>query len=528
MLDDVGFTLEDARARLLVQNSDLTRTARDLAKLLADTGEYFERGKPVNLMRDELTGWQVARTLTRESVVHAAHGVAQPYIQRARKKGGTDDVDVTLPDRVAALYLDLDGRRGLPPLRGIAYAPILSAGGAIHSLDGYDRQTGLWCADVPDLSALVPTNPTRKQALVALLKLRRVFATFPFADAPRRRNAAGLELVDLAKPPGMDESCLLAALLTAIARPSLDLAPGLLVRAPNINGSGTGKGLLVNAICTIAFGRAPDAFTGGQTVRELELRLGAAMMEAAPAVFLDNMNGIALQSDLLASVLTETLASVRVLGLSKMVRLNASSFVVVTGNGVSLAEDLVSRFMVVELDARTEDPEARRFVGDLLAEVKARRQELLAAALTVWRWAQSNPRKLARGRPMRGYNQWGAWVRDALVTLGAMDPAARIADIKSRDVRRQDTALLFETWHEKHGNKPVRVSALHPEVSALIDPQNRGRQFIAAALVQLEGTRIASLILTRCKSPGKWSGATYAIGLALPLIDSQATLDADT
>jgi hypothetical protein len=85
---------------------------------------------------------------------------------------------------------------------------------------------------VPDLSELLPAKPTKKQALAPLLKVRRVFATFPFADAPRMRNTAGLELVDLTRPPGMDESSLLAGLLTAICRPSLDFAPGLCWCAP--------------------------------------------------------------------------------------------------------------------------------------------------------------------------------------------------------------------------------------------------------------------------------------------------------
>jgi hypothetical protein len=300
-----------------------------------------------------------------------------------------------------------------------------------------------------------------------------------------------------------------------------------LVRAPTLNGSGTGKGLLVKIVCAIAFGRSPDAFTGGQNVKELELRLGAALMEAAPAVFLDNLNGVALQSDLLACVLTEPLASVRALGLSKMVRLNASAFVVVTGNGVSLAEDLVRRFVVVELDARTEDPEARPYTGDLLAEVQVRRAELLAACLTIWRWSQMNPRKLSRGTPLGGYSQWEAWVRDALLTLGAADPVARIADIKAKDVRRQDIALLFQTWHDKHGSRPMRASALHPDVIAILDPHNRGRQFIAAALAKLENTRIASFTLTRCQSPGKWSADTYAVLQAPPIADLLAARAAD-
>lgn len=510
MPHDAGFTLEDARQRLLIHVGDLPRTAREVAALLANTGQFFERGGVVQVVFDAVAGDLVARLLTRESVVSAVHDYAQPYRLTTRNRK-TDEVDMTLTDRIAAIYLDMKGKWGLPPLRGIAYAPLLTAGGAIRSDAGYDRNTGQWCASVPDLAGLVPATPTRRQAAAALLRLRGVFATFPFADAQRRRNAAGQDVVDLTKPPGMDESSLLTGLVTAVCRPSLGLAPGLMVRAPDLNGSGTGKGLLAKIVCTIAFGRTPDAFTGGADIKELEKRLGSVLIQAAPAIFLDNLNGVALQSDLLASVLTEPLAAIRVLGRSEMVRVNAGAFVVITGNGLSLTEDLVRRFIVVELDARTEDPEARPFSGDLLADVRNRRAALLADVLTIWRWAQMNPRKVTRGLALGGFADWTSWVRDALLSLGTADPVARIASLKATDLRRQEAAELLETWQTHHGDRPTRVADLHSDVVKLIDPQGRGGQFIAAALARQADTRIAGLILTRCKSPGKWTPDTYAV-----------------
>lgn len=510
MPDDAGFTLETARDRLLVRSGDLPRTARDVAELLRAGGDIFERGKPVTIERDPITGDLTAREMTRESVVHAVHARAQPVARKEGRKG-VEEVDITLPDRVAALFLDLDGKRGLPPLHGISYAPILSAGGGIRTHEGYDATTGQWCANVPDLSALVPARATRRQAEAALMALRKVFATFPFADSPRLPSPSGGEAVDLAKPPGMDESALLAALLTAICRPSLDLAPGLLVRAPNINGSGTGKGLLARALSAIAFGTSPSAITAGPNIKEMEQRLGAALMAAAPVTFLDNLNGIALQSNLLASVLTERPAAVRVLGLSKIVNLNPSSFVIITGNGLDVSEDLVRRFLVSMLDARTEDPEARPFTGDLLAEVRIKRAGLLAAALTIWRWGQLNAAKLTRGKPSGSYPIWDAWVRDPLLTLGTADPVARIAELKAIDLRRQDVAQLYEVWREHHGDRPVRAADLHSDVRALIDPHGNGRQLVAAELARLVDTRAGGFVLTRSKSSGKWAAATYAV-----------------
>jgi hypothetical protein len=76
-------------------------------------------------------------------------------------------------------------------------------------------------------------------------------------------------------------------------------------------------------------------------------------------VFLDNLNSTALRSNTLASVLTERPAHVRVMGRSEMVPLNCAAFVAVTGNGLSVSEDLARRFLEVLLDPQCEDSEAR-------------------------------------------------------------------------------------------------------------------------------------------------------------------------
>src|SRR5262249_25170817 len=151
----------------------------------------------------------------------------------------------------------------------------------------------------------IPEEPTGRQAMDALLHLRRTFRTFPFADAARVRDSGlGVEVVDPSKPAGLDESSFIVALLTAACRPSLQTAPGFLCDGPTFSGAGTGKGLLVKSICIIASGAPPSAFTGGHDAGEFDKRLTAALVEAHPAVFLDNFNAKELSSDILASVLT--------------------------------------------------------------------------------------------------------------------------------------------------------------------------------------------------------------------------------
>ena len=135
----------------------------------------------------------------------------------------------------------------------------------------------------------------------------------------------------------------------------------------------------------------PQAFTAGTDPHELEKRLGAELIEGHPALFLDNVNGTTLRSDALSSVLTERPSRVRILGRSEMVRLSATTFIGVTGNGLAITEDLARRFVWCSLDAHCEDPELRRFAAGFLVEIKKQRASLLTAALTIWRWA-ADPR----------------------------------------------------------------------------------------------------------------------------------------
>ena len=227
---------------------------------------------------------------------------------------------LTLSNRLARMCIEMLGEWNLPPLAGVCTAPLLSADGRVRIATGYDPVTHLWCANLPALR--VPDHPIRAEAEAGLQLLRETFRTFPFADAERRIEPdVGIEVVNLDQRPGTDESTFLVGLLTAVCRPSLWLAPGLLVRAPEISGAGTGKGLLVRSICAIAFGVQPRAFTKGGDRQELDKRLASELIEAAPILFLDNVNGTLLRSDTLASVLTERPARVRPLGRTQMVSL---------------------------------------------------------------------------------------------------------------------------------------------------------------------------------------------------------------
>ena len=490
---------------LIVDNGDLPATAHELRDLFSRSDCLFDRGVPVKVVPSRDGGPPIAIRLTAHQVVLEAHRLCRPV-----KQDRGELVPTTLPDRVARMYLGMDGEWDLPPLAGICTAPLLSADGRARTAAGYDPVTHLWCANLPTLR--LPEQPTRAEAEAGLRLLREVFRTFPFADAARVIDRQlGTEVVNIDLPPGMDESAFLVGLFTAICRTSLWLVPGLLIRGPEISGAGTGKGLLVRSICAIAFGVQPRAFTKGGDRQELDKRLASDLIEAAPILFLDNVNGTILRSDILASVLTERPARIRALGRTQMVTLNSTAFIAVTGNGVTVSEDLARRFIVCELDARCEDPEQRPFEAGILRRIEQRRAELLSAALTVWRWGRHAAADLELGRPLGSFEEWGVWCRKPLLALGCRDPVERIEMVKADDPQRRRIVELFETWDAYHGERPIKAADLAQQVRALVDRQGRGRQFTAACLIQLTGTRAGGFVLTRQAAAGKWGSATYAL-----------------
>ena len=479
---------------LVIDPGNLPVVATQLRDALAQSGALYNRGAPVRITASSSDTAPIASPLTAHSVVRLAHDYTRPV---------KDGEAATLPDRVANMYLDMHGEWNLPKLAGISATPLLSPDGQIRLSDGYHAASGIYCHHMPPV--VVSDRPTREQAVAALATIRAAFRTFPFADSRRQHDKAlGVEVVVPDQPIGHDEGAFLNGLLTAVCRPSLWLAPGLILNAPSISGAGTGKGLLVRAIAQIAYGVNVRPFTPGNDRHEMDKRIVAEVIEGKPILAMDNVNSTLLRSNTLASLLTERPTGVRILGQSRMVVLEHASFIALTGNGLAVSEDLARRFLFSELDAQMEDPEQRPFRAGFLPAITTQRNELLRAALTIWRWgrqyvagADDAGVDIKRGVTLGSFEQWGEWVRDPLLALGCPDPVTRIREIKERDPERQRVRELFAAWWEAHHDIPVRVSDLAPEVREIADPGGKGRQYLARAIQNLTGTRQAGYVLDR-------------------------------
>src|SRR5262245_37685069 len=207
-------TSSGQKPRLLVEGWNPDRTVTDLRDILADAPGLFDRGVVVRVTFDQTDGGTSAQVIKPPLLVYLAHNVCRPY----RIDDDGEEKDARLPHWAAVTYLELRGEWGLPTLNGITSAPLLQEDGTLRSASGYDAVSGMWCENVPDLTG------------------REAFKTFCFADA-ETTHVKGISVVDTNKPPGRDESAFLVALLTAVCRPSLRLAPGVVLRAPSLSGA---------------------------------------------------------------------------------------------------------------------------------------------------------------------------------------------------------------------------------------------------------------------------------------------------
>ena len=235
----------------------------------------------------------------------------------------------------------------------------------------------------------------------------------------------------------------------------------------------------------------------------MDKRLVSEVIEGNPIVFMDNVNGMLLRSNTLASFLTERPSGVRMLGRSQMIRIELATFFALTGNGLTVSEDLARRFVYASLDAQCEDPEQRPFGPGFLESIEARRADLLSAALTIWRWGRLNPQKA--GLTLGSFERWGEWVRDPLLALGCKDPIARLNEIKARDPERQRIIELFNVWFDKHGSKPIKASELDEQVREIADPGDRAGSILRAR----SGTSPAPAKADSC-----WSDLAICLTLA--------------
>lgn len=325
------------------------------------------------------------------------------------------------------------------PLDAVASYPIMRRDGSLLLGSGYDAATHT-LAEI-NVSVSVPSKPTQADAKRALAMLTDVVCDFPFASEAAR-------------------AAWLAMLLTVPARPAIDGPTPLgLIEASQ---RGSGKTLLADLIALITTGVAVPRRVAPKSKEEWDKSMLATLVAGDPLVLIDNVTTM-LVSDALDAVLTGTTYSGRWLGVSENRTVAVRTVFLASSNNARLSTDLVRRSIACRLSPAVERPEARdgfkhpeieRYVVD-------RRADLLGAVLTILRAYAVAGRPEVKAQRMGSYTAWCRVVRDALVWLGAADPAETQAQLRENaDVEGDEVRDLINAWHALLGEKTVTVRAL--------------------------------------------------------------------
>jgi len=443
------YHLADAVTNIRVIPGQLAKAVDDTLAVLRDHPDVFDFG-------DELVLHERGR-------VHllSEHGLNQflgSVIQYTKVDGKGQTCKVDPPPDVARRLIALRSRRQLKPLSGVITAPTLRLDGTMLDTPGYDHATQLVLYLAPNSFQFeVPDNPTVEDCRVAFDVLWYPFRSFPFADR-------------------IDCAVMLAALLTAVIRSVLPTAPAFAFDAPV---QGAGKTLLARCVSGLAGDAKPSVHPHVYAEDEIRKRLFALLRQGASSLVWDNVLG-EFDSASMAAFLTSPEFSDRVLGASLSVTLPNRVLVMITGNNLLLAGDMVRRVLVSRIDPQTDMPHAREFDLDPLEYVIAHRQQLVCAALTLMRGCLASDSKPPEGS-MASFEDWNDLVRNTVVwveqnlALGDWaDPMDAITRGLANDPESETLSELLAALEENFGNDSFSSQEVMQRIAKFSDPARRG------------------------------------------------------
>ena len=435
LLELLGVRNAEARHKPLIRvvAGDLHRVVDAAEKELANRGRHYQAGGLiVSVSTDPTCGDPSilptsAPALTRELSVAATW---EKYDGRAE-----DWVRCDPPARHAGILFDSQNFRYLPPLAGVARQPYFrETDGELITQPGYDKTAQRF--GVFDARQFVLHDPTPEAGRTALALLEDLLTEFHFvADT--------------------DKSAALAAIFTAVVRPTLAYAPAFHVQAPVF---GSGKTYLCELIGAFA-GPGGNAKVSYPTTSEEATKVILALLLTSPAVIeFDDMDTDWIPHGTIKRMLTAENITDRILGVSKTATVSTRTLFLGSGNNVGPIRDLLRRVLTIHIDPRCATPATMSYKGLPVDKVRQNRGLYVTAVLTIvqaWR-AAGSPRAAVDSIVTFG-GAWSDYCRHPLMWLGHPDPATTLLEQVRHDPDGDALSGLMCEWHAAFGSAATTV-----------------------------------------------------------------------
>ncbi len=338
-------------------------------------------------------------------------------------------------------YLLGQTAESLPQLNGLVSSPYCLPDGSIVIESGYNERSGFFMdGGIIDMGQ-VPERPTDDEVWDAReLLIDDLFVDFPFVADADRAHAVTIAL-------------------TCLVRPMFEGPTPLFVfNAPS---EGTGKGLLPEVIGLLVTGRTPHLTTAPMREEEWRKEIPALLESAGSMVLIDNVTR-RVDSAALASVLTSTNPSFRVMRTTTHQTLPNRLTWTMAGNNIDFSREIARRVVFIQLDAQMEDPSSRSDFkhSNLQQWTLANRERLLRALFVLIRnW-------ISKGRPLSDV-VFGSYETWAHMMGGILDAAEIPGFLENRTAGRSRTdessnewAFFVEVWWKEFRGQPVTAGKL--------------------------------------------------------------------
>ena len=357
-------------------------------------------------------------------------------------------VPIFQPTELTRTYHRLQKRApvGADPAR-TRHVPNLRHDGTFGPFTGYDADTGVLHVGCPDL--VVPVRPSKDEAHAAHQMLVDPWQHFLWQDETE------------------GQAWLLGQFLTLARRPWLGKAPMFMLSAAQPR---SGKDLLQETSAFLVLGQLPRKaiWVQSQDQRMMEAHIVAALRDNPSALTLSNANGIAFTSHYVEDlVMSEAPKVSREYRTHNLIVVLNRTMLMINGNHLRAADDMVFRVIRSELNPRCENPQLRSFPFSVWDRVKADRLPLLGALFTLLR-----AHRLA-GAPGPGtpcsFPAWGHEVRDPVWWLTGIDLLAGQQVERAADtvVLQNGAVLRFLAETFQHATEAIGAADVAQKVNAL-------------------------------------------------------------
>jgi hypothetical protein len=424
-----AYHLQTQPVRIEVVAGRMPDVVDSTTSLLKTDPMVFDFGQKLAMVADGRL-----RVLDEDSTAYHLGGGIQYFVIKPGQ--GRRPQDCNPPKMLLKQLLSLGDRRALKPIDGVITGPTIRPDGSVLSVQGYDAATRLFLELQGGEGVTIPDTPSRDDAQEALSVLMFAFRDFPFVTAGARGG-------------------LLAALLSAAVRPTLETCPAFGFDAPV---QGSGKTLLAQCVGALAEGDAPEIWphTKSRDDEETRKRLFASCAGGRRVLIWDNITGV-FDSASLAGFITAPVYTDRVLGKSETQRLPNRTLLLLTGNNLVLSGDLPRRVVVCRIDPGIEAPTTREFELKPMQHVLLNRSAMLGAACVLIRYQLTTGKKWGLGSTA-SFEAWDALVRQTVCMVDAKfapgefgDPAELLREAQVADPECETLHQLLDALRLKYG-----------------------------------------------------------------------------